>query len=75
MTKSSRSTSTELTGGGGFDYEHRVAALYLTALARSELAPGTDGKVTRQTALAGLQKLFRPAVIQAFRDTFTAAQH
>jgi hypothetical protein len=42
-----RSTSTELTGGAGFDYEHRVAALYLTALIRSERAPGTLGRVTR----------------------------
>lgn len=47
MEKKKRSTSTELTGGGGFDYEHRVAALYLTALVRSERAPGTSGIVTR----------------------------
>ena len=45
MTK--RSISTELSGGGGFDYEHRVAALYLTALLRSEGASGVDGTVTR----------------------------
>lgn len=45
--KKNRSTSTELSGGAGFDYEHRVAALYLTALIRSERAPGALGKVTR----------------------------
>ena len=45
--KTKRSTSTELSGGAGFDYEHRVAALYLTALVRSERAPGTLGRVTR----------------------------
>src|SRR5512143_2513120 len=33
-----------------------------------------SGRVTRQAAFAGFEKLLRPAVVQALGDAFTAAQ-
>lgn len=34
------------TGGGGYRYEHMVAAAYLAAMIRGESTPGVDGMVT-----------------------------
>lgn len=40
------SSSPYSTGGGGYEYERRVAATYLAAMVCGDAAPGVDGTVT-----------------------------
>ena len=46
-----KATNAQSAGGSGFTYEHRVAALYATALVCGQTAPGVEGKIVSRVEL------------------------